>query len=161
MLTRCRCYFPGFLVGPYLTYNDYQALVTGSLYKSAEEKEEEKGSGGTLVTYYRIDREQLAYLEAGLDSLLARMERMERRLEALNEGFRWSMERERRRARVDQGWLERLPQVMESLSRRDPEEVVIDEGRWSPGESEEREEYLPEDEEEEDEEEGSAGEETE
>ncbi|RPD66689.1 MBOAT-domain-containing protein [Lentinus tigrinus ALCF2SS1-7] len=35
------CYFPGFLVGPYLTYNDYQALVTGSLYKSAEEQEEE------------------------------------------------------------------------------------------------------------------------
>ncbi|TFK92967.1 MBOAT-domain-containing protein [Polyporus arcularius HHB13444] len=35
------CYFPGFLVGPYLTYNDYQALITGSLYKSAEEKEEQ------------------------------------------------------------------------------------------------------------------------
>ncbi|KAI0773970.1 MBOAT-domain-containing protein [Fomes fomentarius] len=34
-------YFPGFLVGPYLTYNEYQALVTGSLYKAAEQKEED------------------------------------------------------------------------------------------------------------------------
>ncbi|PIL36874.1 hypothetical protein GSI_00564 [Ganoderma sinense ZZ0214-1] len=33
-------YFPGFLVGPYLTYNEYQALVTGSLYKAAEQREE-------------------------------------------------------------------------------------------------------------------------
>ena len=32
-------YFPGFLVGPYLTYNEYQALVTGSLYKDAEKQE--------------------------------------------------------------------------------------------------------------------------
>ncbi|EJF62867.1 MBOAT-domain-containing protein [Dichomitus squalens] len=32
-------YFPGFLVGPYLTYNEYQALVTGSLYKAAEQRE--------------------------------------------------------------------------------------------------------------------------
>ncbi|KAH9927125.1 MBOAT-domain-containing protein [Epithele typhae] len=32
-------YFPGFLVGPYLTYNEYQALVTGSLYKEAENHE--------------------------------------------------------------------------------------------------------------------------
>ena len=39
---RSRCfsfYFPGFLVGPYLTYNEYQALVTGSLYKDAETQE--------------------------------------------------------------------------------------------------------------------------
>ncbi|KAI0751447.1 MBOAT-domain-containing protein [Daedaleopsis nitida] len=34
-------YFPGFLVGPYLTYNEYQALVTGSLYKAAEKREED------------------------------------------------------------------------------------------------------------------------
>lgn len=34
-------YFPGLLVGPYLTYNEYQALVTGSLYKAAEQKEED------------------------------------------------------------------------------------------------------------------------
>ena len=34
-----RFYFPGFLVGPYLTYNEYQALVTGSLYKDAEKHE--------------------------------------------------------------------------------------------------------------------------
>ena len=34
-------YFPGFLVGPFLTYNEYQALVTGSLYKAAEKKEED------------------------------------------------------------------------------------------------------------------------
>ena len=74
-----------------------------------EEKEEENKETGTrtrtrtLVHYYRIDRGQMAHLESGIDSLLARMERMERRLEALNEGFRWSIERERRRAWVNQG----------------------------------------------------------
>ena len=35
----CSFYFPGFLVGPFLTYNEYQALVTGSLYKAAEQLE--------------------------------------------------------------------------------------------------------------------------
>ncbi|OSC98692.1 MBOAT-domain-containing protein [Trametes coccinea BRFM310] len=33
-------YFPGFLVGPYLTFNEYRALVSGSLYKAAEKAEE-------------------------------------------------------------------------------------------------------------------------
>ena len=132
-----------------------------------EEKEEENKETGTrtrtrtLVHYYRIDRAQMAHLESGIDSLLARMERMERRLEGLNEGFRWSVERERRQARVDQGWLEWLPQVVESLSRDDQEEVVADEGRWGPGDGEEHEEYIPEDEEEEDDEEESSGEESE
>ncbi|KAH9894383.1 MBOAT-domain-containing protein [Cubamyces lactineus] len=35
-------YFPGFLVGPYLTFNEYRALVSGSLYKEAEKAEEEE-----------------------------------------------------------------------------------------------------------------------
>ncbi|KAI0356518.1 MBOAT-domain-containing protein [Trametes cingulata] len=34
-------YFPGFLVGPYLTFNEYRALVSGSLYKAAEKREDE------------------------------------------------------------------------------------------------------------------------
>ncbi|CDO74287.1 hypothetical protein BN946_scf184663.g8 [Trametes cinnabarina] len=36
-------YFPGFLVGPYLTFNEYRALVSGSLYKAAEKAEEAEG----------------------------------------------------------------------------------------------------------------------
>ncbi|KAI0771974.1 MBOAT-domain-containing protein [Trametes elegans] len=35
-------YFPGILVGPYLTLNEYRALVSGSLYKAAEKEEEEE-----------------------------------------------------------------------------------------------------------------------
>ncbi|OJT13358.1 Lysophospholipid acyltransferase [Trametes pubescens] len=35
-------YFPGFLVGPFLTFNEYRALVSGSLYKAAEKSEEER-----------------------------------------------------------------------------------------------------------------------
>ena len=38
----CSFYFPGFLVGPYLTFNEYRALVSGSLYKEAERAEEEE-----------------------------------------------------------------------------------------------------------------------
>ncbi|KAI0650143.1 MBOAT-domain-containing protein [Trametes meyenii] len=35
-------YFPGFLVGPYLTFNEYRALVSGSLYQAAEKREEDE-----------------------------------------------------------------------------------------------------------------------
>ncbi|KAI9001313.1 MBOAT-domain-containing protein [Trametes punicea] len=37
-------YFPGILVGPYLTFNEYRALVSGSLYKAAEKAEEAESS---------------------------------------------------------------------------------------------------------------------
>lgn len=43
-----RFYFPGFLVGPFLTFNEYRALVSGSLYKAAEKSEEERRAMDTL-----------------------------------------------------------------------------------------------------------------
>ena len=53
----CRCYFPGVLVGPYLTYAEYSALVDESLFKSAGGKTKPGRAiplGRKRVAYYKM-----------------------------------------------------------------------------------------------------------
>ncbi|OBZ76121.1 Lysophospholipid acyltransferase [Grifola frondosa] len=58
---QCSFYFPGILVGPYLTYADYMALITGTLFKAAEKREEDERSSGKHKRLVPKGRKRVAY----------------------------------------------------------------------------------------------------